>query len=80
MARITTTNQKKNTIMPGIAYPPIARLATGPSYPASPDLFRYVPLTVTRTLESPRVACVAVTITVPVWPGRERAGRARARR
>jgi len=41
MARITTTTQMKNQTIPGIAYlPTVLDLATGPSYPASPDLFR----------------------------------------
>jgi len=40
MARITTTNQKKNTTMPGIAYPAtLLALATGANYPPPPDLF-----------------------------------------
>jgi hypothetical protein len=40
MARITTTNQKKNTTMPGIAYPAtLLALATGANYPSPPDLF-----------------------------------------
>jgi hypothetical protein len=39
MARITTTNQKKNTMIPGMAYPAtVLALATAPSYPAPPDL------------------------------------------
>jgi hypothetical protein len=43
MARMTTTNQKKNTKMPGIAYPAtVLALATGPSYPVPPGLFRKV--------------------------------------
>ena len=41
MTRITTTNQKKKMTMPGIAYPPMLRLATNASYPAPNDLFRY---------------------------------------
>jgi hypothetical protein len=46
MAKITTTNQKKNTTMPGMAYPAtVLALATGPSYPVPPDLSRYRPLT-----------------------------------
>jgi hypothetical protein len=41
MARITTTNQKKNTMIPGMAYPAtVLALAMGPSYPAPRDLFR----------------------------------------
>ena len=40
MARMMTTNQKKNTMMPGIAYPPtVLALATAVSYPPPPDLF-----------------------------------------
>ena len=40
MARITTTNQKKNTTMPGIAYPAtLLALATGANYPPPPGLF-----------------------------------------
>ena len=40
MARTTTTSQKKNTMMPGIAYPPtLLDLATAASYPPPPDLF-----------------------------------------
>jgi hypothetical protein len=40
MARMTTTNQKKNTMMPGIAYPAtLLDLATAASYPPPPDLF-----------------------------------------
>jgi hypothetical protein len=40
MARMTTTNQMKNQMMPGMAYPAtLLALATGPSYPAPPDLF-----------------------------------------
>jgi hypothetical protein len=41
MARITATTQKKNTTMPGIAYPATdLALATGASYPDLPCLFR----------------------------------------
>jgi hypothetical protein len=40
MARITTTSQKKNTMIPGIAYPATVLLATDPSYPALVALFR----------------------------------------
>src|SRR5262249_54160214 len=40
MARITTTTQKKNTMMPGMAYPAtVLALATATSYPPPPDLF-----------------------------------------
>jgi hypothetical protein len=40
MARITTTTQKKNTMMPGMAYPAmVLALATAASYPPPPDLF-----------------------------------------
>src|SRR5215469_5082551 len=40
MARITTTTQKKNTMMPGTAYPAtVLALATAPSYPPPADLF-----------------------------------------
>src|SRR5215472_12992479 len=40
MARITTTTQKKNTMMPGIAYPAtVLDLATAASYPPLPELF-----------------------------------------
>ena len=40
MTRMMTTNQKKNTMMPGIAYPPtVLALATVASYPPPPDLF-----------------------------------------
>jgi len=39
MTRITTTSQKKNTTIPGIAYPATdLALATASSYPAPPDL------------------------------------------
>jgi hypothetical protein len=39
MARMTTTTQKKNTMMPGIAYPAtVLALATHASYPQSGDL------------------------------------------
>jgi hypothetical protein len=39
MTRITTTNQKKNTTIAGIAYPPtVLALATAHSYPAPPGL------------------------------------------
>src|SRR5690242_18431775 len=39
MTRITTTNQKKNTTIPGIAYPAtVLALATDSSYPAQPEL------------------------------------------
>jgi hypothetical protein len=39
MARMTTTNQKKNTMMPGMAYPAtVLDLATAVSYPLPPDL------------------------------------------
>jgi hypothetical protein len=39
MASMTTTNQKKNTMIPGIAYPAtVLALATASSYPAPPDL------------------------------------------
>ena len=39
MTRITTTNQKKNTTIAGIAYPPtVLALATPGSYPAPPGL------------------------------------------
>ena len=41
MARIMTTTQKKNTMMPGMAYPAtvLALLAMAASYPPPPDLF-----------------------------------------
>jgi hypothetical protein len=40
MARIATTIQKKNTTMPGMAYPAtVLALATAPSYPLPPGLF-----------------------------------------
>ncbi len=40
MARMTTTNQKKNTIMPGTAYPAtLLALATAASYPPPRNLF-----------------------------------------
>ena len=39
MTRITTTNQKKNTTIPGIAYPAtVMTLATDSSYPGLPEL------------------------------------------
>jgi hypothetical protein len=39
MARITTTTQKKNTMMPGMAYPAtVLALATAASYPPPPGL------------------------------------------
>src|SRR5690242_5134446 len=39
MTRITTTNQKKNTTIPGIAYPAtVLALATDSSYPSPPQL------------------------------------------
>jgi hypothetical protein len=39
MTRITTTNQKKNTTIPGMAYPAtVLALATASSYQAPPDL------------------------------------------
>ena len=43
MARTTTTSQKKNTTMPGMAYPAtvLVLVATAASYPGPPDLFRY---------------------------------------
>ena len=40
MARITTTTQKKNTMMPGTAYPAtVLALATAASYPRPRNLF-----------------------------------------
>jgi hypothetical protein len=40
MAKITTTTQKKNTMMPGMAYPAtVLALATTASYPQPCDLF-----------------------------------------
>ena len=40
MARITTTTQKKNTMMPGMAYPAtVLALATAASYPPPRGLF-----------------------------------------
>src|SRR5262249_13561137 len=40
MARMTTTTQKKNTTMPGMAYPAtVLALATAASYPPPPNLF-----------------------------------------
>jgi len=40
MATMTTTTQKKNTMMPGMAYPAIALvLATAVSYPPAPVSF-----------------------------------------
>jgi hypothetical protein len=40
MTKITTTSQKKNTTIPGIAYPATdLALATCASYPAKADLF-----------------------------------------
>jgi len=45
MARIATTTQKKNTMMPGTAYPAtVLALATATSYPPPPDLFSGVNL------------------------------------
>jgi hypothetical protein len=43
MARTTITSQKKNMTIPGMAYPAtdLALVATAPSYPGLPDLFRY---------------------------------------
>jgi len=39
MAKMMTTSQKKNTTIPGIAYPATSLvLATAPGYPARPDL------------------------------------------
>lgn len=39
MTRMMTTNQKKNTTIPGIAYPAtLLDLATASSYPAPPGL------------------------------------------
>jgi hypothetical protein len=39
MARITTTNQKKNTTIPGMAYPAtVLGLATASGYSAPPEL------------------------------------------
>jgi hypothetical protein len=39
MARMATTNQKKNTMIPGTAYPAtVLALATASSYPAPPGL------------------------------------------
>jgi hypothetical protein len=39
MTKMTTTNQKKNTTIAGIAYPPtVLALATAFSYPAPPGL------------------------------------------
>jgi len=43
MARIATTNQKKNTTIPGKAYPATLVLAMGASYPALTDLSTLVP-------------------------------------
>jgi hypothetical protein len=41
MARMMTTNQMKNTMMPGMAYPAtLLVLATSASYPRRPGLFR----------------------------------------
>jgi hypothetical protein len=41
MARIMTTIQKKNTMMPGMAYPAtVLALATAASYPSTHNLFR----------------------------------------
>src|SRR5690349_8936905 len=42
MARTTTTSQKKNTTIPGMAYPAtvLALVATAASYPAPSYLFR----------------------------------------
>ncbi len=40
MAKMTTTTQKKNTTMPGIACPAtVLALAMAASYPQAPDLF-----------------------------------------
>src|SRR6185437_1946360 len=40
MAKRTTTSQKKNTTIPGMAYPATSLvLATAPGYPARPNLF-----------------------------------------
>src|SRR5262249_29773475 len=56
MARITTTTQKKNTMMPGMAYPAtVLALATATSYPPPPDLF---------------AGCLPETTTVGVKAGR----------
>src|SRR5271154_2294475 len=41
MAKMTTTNQMKNMMMPGTAYPPtLLGLDAAVSYPHPPDLFR----------------------------------------
>ena len=40
MASTTMTTQKKNTMMPGMAYPAtVLALATATNYPRTPDLF-----------------------------------------
>jgi hypothetical protein len=42
---MTTTNQMKNQMMPGMANPAtLLALATGPSYPVPPHLFGNYPL------------------------------------
>jgi hypothetical protein len=51
MTRITTTNQKKNTTIAGIAYPPtVLALATPHSYPAPPGL------SATGVIAEPRIS------------------------
>ncbi len=72
MAKITTTNQKKNTTMPGMAYPATdLALATGLSYPGAADLFgskRGVLTEVTAGVPRPaaaRLAAAPASVVVP---------------
>jgi hypothetical protein len=57
MARMTTTTQKKNTMMPGIAYPAtVLALATAASYPTRPYLFTGAVISVVRVQRRTKLA------------------------
>jgi hypothetical protein len=77
MARIATTTQKKNTTMPGMAYPAIALvLATAASYPAPPNLFGVrLPVTTSISTVAARLCGAHHKRTRPLG-GRESYGRA----
>jgi hypothetical protein len=78
MAKITTTNQKKNTMMPGIAYPAtVLALATTASYPQPCDLFESSPCD--RGTSTATGVTVTTLSTASVRPLRARADRALAK-
>ncbi len=76
MTRITITSQKKNTMMPGTAYPAtVLALATAASYPPQRDLFSADTLHVAHAgIDSASAPSVNVTLLAAIagmrGPGR----------